>query len=473
MNNNRFILFFSLSISFALNSQIRCEIGVNPNDCTNCKPSYRLINYIDSTLNPKIYIGNVDERTANFFVRKYLNISNVPSEINVGKYEGLTSNMRPMVKVFDGDSLIMEFETRQLPDYIDRLNGLKNGKLRIFDISKSVIILNDTCFNNLLGYYRFRNFNNQLSIYTEVTKNLMTFDFNTGESNVFNLIDTFYFNQIRTKFKFSKQYIKNRNFYVKELKEQLPDGGLLDWLFLNNKLYLTFIVNKYDAMLSQKQLFNNNNEVKLSYNYYVGEFSILGNQIKLDNIKLFSESNFDEYKTDIKISILNNHPILLFKEKNDSIKMKAYMLDSGFKVFNYPIINTQFLHKQLYANTFINQFTTFNYNNYLFDQKKNKFVRLSSFTNDSIYNVDFIEHNDEVFILMNQFKRNMGYIYKVNFNTKSIETIRTYKNYESRTFDGCLVLDKEKNLLHVINMNNEKFKLLDSINLKTLISNKK
>ena len=454
-----------------LKSQYRCEIGVNPNDCYSCKPIYKYINDIDQSLNPKIYMADVDERTANFFINDYLKIKNVSNEINETKYNELYKNLRPLVKVYNKDSLIMEFETRDLPYFIDSINSLKSKVYIVkneLDMVKNIEVLNDSA-KNLFGFYRFRNYDNVLSIYSEISKKLLVHDFNSGICNVFDMNDSFIYNQLITKIKFSDKFEKYRKFYRNEMSEILPDGQIVDWLKINGKVYLSFVINKYDNMLNQEQLKENNFEVFLSYNYYIGEFSILNNKLVLENVKLISEKGFDPLKLNLYISIYNNKPILLFYDKVDLMSLKAYLLDSNYKVINYPRINNMYLHKQLIANTYQNQFTTFKYNNILTNNLKGKFVKLSPYTNDSIENIDFVEINNDVFVLMNSYKNKMGYLYKVNFDKQSLQTLKIYQNYDKRTFDGCLVYDKFKGCLYVINMHKDKFRVLDTVELKTPI----
>ncbi len=464
-------IVFVFCISNSLIAQYRCEIGVDPNDCSSCKPIYKYINDIDSSLNPKIYMADVDERTANFFINDYLKIKNVSNEINETKYNELYRNLRPLVKVYNKDSLIMEFETRDLPYFIDSINSLKS-KVHILnnelDMVKNIEVLNDSA-KNLFGFYRFRNYDNVLSIYSEISKKLLVHDFNSGICNVFDINDSFIYNQLITKIKFSEKFEQYRKFYRKEMSEILPDGQIVDWLKINGKVYLSFVINKYDNMLNQEQLKENNFEVLLSYNYYIGEFSILNNKLVLENVKLISEKGFNQFKLNLNISIYNNRPILLFYDKVDTMIFKAYLLDSNFEIVNYPKINNKYLHKQLVANTYQNQFTTFKYNNIITDHLKGKFVKLSPYTNDSIHNVDFIEINNDVYVLMKNFRKKLGYLYKVNFDKQNLQNLKIYQNYDTKTFEGCLIYDKTKGILYVVNMHKGNFRVLDKIELKTPI----
>jgi hypothetical protein len=69
------LLIIFWSILFNVHSQLRCEMAVNPNDCHACKLAYKYINQLDSSIDQKIFLGGVDNRTADYFLNNYLKLN--------------------------------------------------------------------------------------------------------------------------------------------------------------------------------------------------------------------------------------------------------------------------------------------------------------------------------------------------------------------------------------------------------------
>lgn len=464
------LLIIFWSILFNVHSQLRCEMAVNPNDCHACKLAYKYINQLDSSIDQKIFLGGVDNRTADYFLNNYLKLNTKASSIDDDKYNSLIKDYKTQMKIYDGDSLISEFMMQDLPDYVDEINNLAKANVQK-PADWFLKNINDTIKDNFYGMFRYYRIADEFIFFSALSSKIFTFNAQTGNANQYKIDDQFIYKSISKRIINNNDFLSNRKFYQETLPEELgAESSITSYAYHNGKVYLVFTFLGYDKMLNKKELAKNNNVVELSYNFFVAEFIEKNNQLELTRIKQISEGSFDEKSLSLNITTYDDRPTLVFKKHKDSSQFYYYQLDSNFRVKKLKLTNVEFLEKHIGANAFVNQFAMYKYSNVMIDNSKNKTLRLSPHLSDSIYLEDFVEYNGDVYLLMDKWKskNKIFYIYRINFEKQTLEILKKYENMETINFTGALILDKKNNFLKVINMKDGQFNLLDNINLKTL-----
>jgi hypothetical protein len=464
------LIIFSFLFHINASSQLRCEMAVNPNDCHACKLAYKYINQLDSSIEKQIYMGDVDTRTANFFLNNYLKLNEIPNEIDDAKYNALKKDYKTLMKLYDGDSLISEFMMQDLPDHIDKINNLAKANTQK-PTDWFLKNINDTIKDNFYGMFRYYRIADEFIFYSALSSKIFTFNAQTGNANQYTIDDQFIFKSISKRFKYGNDFLSNRKFYQETLPEELgAESSISSYAYHNGKVYMVFTFLGYDRMLNQKELAKNNNVVELRYNFFVAEFIEKNNQLELTRLKQISEGSFDEKSLSLNISTYDDRPTLVFKKHKDSNQFYYYQLDSNFRVKNLKLNNVAFLEKYIGANVYVNQYAMYKYSNVMIDNSKNKTMRLSPYLSDSIYLDDFVEYNGDVYLLMDKWnsKEKTLYIYRINFEKQTLEILKKYEKIAKSNFTATLILDKKNSRLKIINMKNDKFNLLDDINLKTL-----
>jgi hypothetical protein len=462
------VAFVCFSVAF---SEKKCYIAINSGDCALCLSSYKYINKIDRKLNPILILSNVDYAAADYFVKEYLNINDIPYIIDDDQYKNLVIDKFSLqLKLYDDSTLVYQIPIKELSARIGDLNSfaMNNGnEINAFSI-KNFDSINKQIQKRFFGRTNHFIFNEYLSLYSDLSRWFIHSDLKTNTTGSLRLTDS-----LLTSFIYSKTQIKEtdpKRTYYKKAVEGLIEGKIYAFGYHHNSIYLFYHLIDYNKMESPQGLAKLNNTVSLKYGFHLVEININNGIYSISRkLDLSEDCKKPGFSFHSKFSIAEDHPAFFFKTStNEKDAFEYILLAKDWKRKISEQRQPKLMSKFIGENIFINQFS-FNYDkNLLINNQTNAFIKVHPLSLD-----DFVLTGGSILTYKNAMYFNVlnrqeqkHWVYKVDLTTLKVEILKTYYEMDTYGFYPMFYLEQATDLLYILDINDDKkFYIIDSIKL--------
>ncbi|MBL7836360.1 MAG: hypothetical protein JNM67_02480 [Bacteroidetes bacterium] len=442
----------------------KCLIAISSADCHLCKVSYQFINKINRKLNPKIVLSNVDKASAEYFVKEYLKITDIPWVIDDAAYcELLTKDLSLQIKLFDDSILLFQFPVKELSNKLDLLNSFasintkKNGDKTIQPFTKNTL----TEFNRLISKKFFgqtRRFilGEYLTLHSSLTNWVVFGDLTLNFVDSIHLSDSFLFH-ITYNAEERKKSEDKRAFYLQEIVN-LPEVQINGVAYFKGKLYICFYILDYQLMKSKDELLKSGNEAVLIHNQYLLEID-LSNSIHKVNRLLNLTKEHKSLSADIRFSISENQPALFFKStSNSNIEYSYILLNKEWTLIPSLQLAKERMAKSFAENLFYNEFCLNYDQNVLIDNSLKQSVKVNNGSLDLgiLTGGGLFSYNNKVYINVLYRKEEKHWIYRVDMVNRKVDVIRDYKEANAYQFYPIIYFEQSTNTIFILDINDEK-----------------
>ena len=255
-----YILFLLIFVTTKLNAEKYCYIAISSNDCRSCLVVIPKINKISPKLNPKIIL-NIDSSEAQFLVREYFKIENVPYELDKLKFEKLTekgsiSNFEYFTELIIDGKRKMHFPTKNLDQFLDSLNSYADTPDLIPDIGLNKI--NSFVSKKYFGSLTTRIYGSDYSILSSLNNKICFGNFKSKSANEILINDSILLNEIYKSRLTDTAFLAK----VRGYNTMLSENGYLnsniyfqDHAFSNKKLFVYLSWLNWDSLPSIKSTY--------------------------------------------------------------------------------------------------------------------------------------------------------------------------------------------------------------------------
>lgn len=439
-----FILYIS---SFNLNSQVITYMAVNTNDCSLCLTSYKSIALIDKKLNPTLVFENLDSSTILYFKNDFLK-TEIPFIKDSLLYTTLLDEFgQSQFTVKVNNEIKFKCLSKYMPEHLNQINSIANS----FDL-KFLEKLNDSLKGKLIGYKDIHQFEEQLSIYSEISNKLMLVDITKNSISSIQFNDSMMYELILKNERSKPEVKSKRLFYRKDLLSLIDEFRLLSHFYYKNRLYLYVSVMDYERMMSKEELQANDNVAWPKSKQFIlecenanGKLNII-NQFELDKKNKSHGYNYTFW-------IVNNKPALFYSLNKETEVYDKYIDLSSKKWDNLRIFKRRELMFRVFSgNTIYNQYAYNRLTNVLIDDSLNVALKFSKYGYDTVMFYD-IKHNDSiVYLTLLDVVKQVLFVYKVDTKAKKFDIIKTYDKLSPKNHFFFSYIDVFTKKMYVIGL---------------------
>lgn len=464
---NIYILFLVISVSSKLSAEKNCYIAISSNDCRSCLVVIPKINKISPKLNPKIIL-NIDSSEAQFLVRDYFKIEQVPYILDNVKFENLTekgsiSNFEYFTELIIDGKRKMYFPTKNLDQFLDSLNSYADTPDLTPDIGLNKI--NTIVSKKYFGSLSTRIYGSDFSILSSLNNKICFGNFKSKSANEILINDSILLNEIY------KSRLSDTTFLskVKGYNTMLSENGYLnsniyfqDHAYSNKNLFVYLSWLNWDSLPSIKSTYETG-ELKLRFKRYLLKVESINNKYVFHVLKSWETEMEEKMKTELRMqfSCFDSVPVWIYRDvKIDGRKYYYIDLNSN-KEFQLNVSNGSEMRKYLLENFFIKDAVlTYDY----------KLLNNNTKTVLNVYNYNKADDNLRPdigsitrvgkynFIIFHPLMDGKTYTRLVIIEAKTNRVVKVNNyNFEiNKNFLTNFYYDSSSNLLHIISMDQKK-----------------
>lgn len=457
------VVFVLTTITTNLYSQFKIVTSIDPNSCDICKNSYKYFDKISTKIIKEFYTDS-DKDVNNYFIKDVLKLPNLITKSNDSIFNELHSknDNKPICKLYYNNKLLEEFSITLFTHKLDEINELAN----VTDMQTKLNVLNDTLSKKIFSYLRYNKLNTQLCLFSELNNILYTFDSESGLTHSFNLNTKFILNSIEDLMKLSTNYYINRSYYLTHFEQYIQEQQIIDYMYFENNIYVVLAHMNFDKMIGPEELKKSETFTPF-YNYYVIKYSIYNNSLKPLSYLTLSQDTYNKYKISLAISVLDNKPVILKRNDEDTSLYFYYKISENMKLDSFEFSNYKNIHQQIEANRFYNNIVYFNDGSLQFIRMNEKQLNVISYK-DSFFFEDFAFINKSYYFIISKYNflnplNSTLAVIKFDPLTNTQTLIKSIDSIELKRF-RLQTFYKDDNI-YIICMRNKKFEYI-KINTK-------
>lgn len=442
-----FIAFIFYISFFNLNSQVVTYMAIKTNDCSLCLTSYKAIARIDTKLNPTLVFENLDSATILYFRNEFLK-TNLPYVVDSSFYKSLLDEYgQSQFTVMVNNEVKFKCLSKFMPEHLNQINSIANS----FDL-KFLETLNDSLKGKLIGYKDIHQFEDQLSIYSEISNKMLLVNLKKASISTLQFDDSIMYETILKSESKSSSVKSKRFFYRKELISLIDEFRLLSHLFFKDKLFLYVSVLDYERMMSKAELNENGNVAWPKTKQFILECEVLNGKLKIVNQYELEKKN-KRQGYNYTIWIVNNKPALFYSLNKETEIYDRYIDLSSSKWNNFRIFKRRdLLFKTFSGNTIYNQYSYNRLSNVLVDDSLNVALKFSKYGYDTVMFYD-IKHNDSiVYLTLLDVVKQVLFVYKIDTKAKKFDILKTYDKLSPKNHFFFSYIDVFTKKMYVIGL---------------------